>query len=239
MRNGRRILYGGLVAFALLAAAGCAQNTNFVYRPGPAAQGVVVHPAKVAVLPFRDGTEDFTKKGSVLKPETLVYNLAKSGVSGSIDALIPEFWAKSFAEELAASGAFRSVRFVYNASELLDESYFIEGAVLKAYAKGGRDVPSEYALDFRASRRADKRQVWEKQVTRSWKVSPEIYKECGTNAKCMGEKSRAELNRMMQGMFAEAGEDFARTLASAGGKPASAPTPEPVDATIDRILKGP
>ena len=75
----------------------------------------------IAVLPFKDGTEDFTKRGSTWNPEYLVYNLAKAGVYGQITALTPEFWAKASADDMAASGAFRAVRFIYSPTESTDE----------------------------------------------------------------------------------------------------------------------
>ena len=109
----------GRGVFALLA--GCAANTNFVYKPNPPAAGAPKLPAKVAVLPFEDGTENFTKRGSTLSDGQ--YNLAKTGIPGVMTAMPPEFWGKSFADELAASGSFRSVRFVYSPSEIKDESF--------------------------------------------------------------------------------------------------------------------
>lgn len=247
-----------LAAMVLFLAAGCAVKSNFVYKPGPAAAGAAKLPVKVAVLPFKDGTEDFTKRGSVFAPETLTYNLAKSGIGGTITALTPDLWAKSFADELTAAGAFRSVRFVYSPSELVDEDIYIEGTVEKAYASGAWSVPSEYALALRALRRTDKSLLWEKEVTRLWKTSPEINKGCGVGIQCMVDRLHADTNRMMQGMFAEARTDLVRTIGSppgsgtegeglrsvppAGGEAtgpetARPPAPESVEQTIDRILK--
>ncbi|MBI5575584.1 MAG: hypothetical protein HY896_04395 [Deltaproteobacteria bacterium] len=196
----------------LVLAAGCGVNSQFIYKAGaPAAEGVK-HQVKVAVLPFKDGTEDFTKRGSVFDPKSLMYNLAKSGISGSITALTPELWAKSLADEMAASGAFRSVRFIYSPSELADEEFFIEGTVEKAYASGAWTTPNEFALALRALRKADKRLIWEKTVTRVWKNQPSLYDGCGIGIQCMVDRSHAYTNQVMQGMFAEAVADFAASV---------------------------
>jgi hypothetical protein len=65
----------------------------------------------------------------------------------------------------------------------------------------------------------------------------------------MVDRLHADLNKTMQGMFAEAREDLAATLSPLPGGPAPAasppaaspgpkPAPESVDETIEGILKG-
>jgi hypothetical protein len=212
---------------------------------------------KVAVLPFKDGTEDFTKRGSILAPETLYYNLAKSGIGGTINAMTPDLWAKAFADDMAASGAFRAVRFVYTPSELVDEDLYIEGTVLKATAAGAWVNPNEFALGLRALRRADKIPVWEKEVSRTWKNTPDMIKGCGDfGIQCMVDRSHADTNRVMRELFAEARADLVATLSGsqAGGgglpvvggeparpgtsRPSAPPAPESTEQTIERILEG-
>lgn len=78
--------------------AGCGVNSTFVYKPGAPAADRLMLPVKIAVLPFVDGTEDFTRRGSVFDGDSLAYNLAKAGWGGVITALTPELWAKAFAE---------------------------------------------------------------------------------------------------------------------------------------------
>lgn len=250
---------GTLLIGLFVLAAGCGVNSQFVYKTGAPAAGGAKLPVKVAVLPFKDGTEDFTKRGSIFDPESLTYNLAKSGISGTITALTPDLWAKAFADEMAASGAFRSVRFIYSPSELLDEEFCIEGTVEKAYAAGAWTNPSEFALGLRGLRRTDNRLIWEKVVSREWKTPKTVYDGCGMGIQCMVDRSHAETNRVMQGMFAEAGADFAAAIgalsgggtgggghravpAAAGGsaKPeASGPAaPDSVERTIKSILEG-
>jgi hypothetical protein len=242
-----------LVAVLLLASfAGCASNTTFVYKPSAPAAGVRQLPLKLAVLPFKDATEDFTKRGNELfDQENLMYNLAKAGIGSTVTALTPELWAKGFADELAASGEFRSAPFVYGASELTDEDFVVEGAVEKAIFSGTWAKPNEFALSLRALRRADNRPAWEKRVVRSWKTPPPgtLYDGCRMGSQCMVDRLHADLNKTMQGMFAEAREDLAATLSPLPGGPAPAasppaaspgpkPAPESVDETIEGILKG-
>jgi hypothetical protein len=207
---------------------------------------------KVAVLPFKDATEDFTKRGNELfDQEHLEYNLAKAGIGSTITALTPELWAKAFADDLAASGDFRGASFVFGASELKDEEYVIEGAVERAIFSGTWDKPNEFAISLRALRRTDNRPSWEKRVARAWKTPPPgtLYDGCRMGPQCMVDRLHADLNKTMQGMFAEAREELVRTLATLSGSrggtddrpvaPSSAPpSSESVDETIEGILKG-
>lgn len=241
-----RCLVAGLVLGLL---SGCA-STTFVYRPGPAMDGPRL-PLKLAVLAFNDGTADFMSQGSILIPETMSYNLAKGGIPGQISALTPELWAKAFAEDLRAAGSFRSVRFVYSPTELTDEDYYVDGTLARAEKYNSFATPSEYVLDLRALRRADKKPIWEKKVSRSWKVPNTLYDGCsGFAVQCMVDRHHADTNKAMQGIFTEARVDLVKTLASLpggragedGSSPAASPAPPPdaesVDETIEGILKG-
>ncbi len=238
-------------ALALTALAGCASNTTFVYKPSaPVTDGAKL-PVKLAVLLFTDDTEDFTQRGNVLHPETLSYNLAKTGIKGSINALTPEYWAKAFADETAASDDFLAVRFVYTESELSGEDYRIEGTVEKATIKGG-DKPNEFAIRLRAIRQVDRVPVWEKLVSRHWKrTAAELVAECGPrNIECRVNRHRQDLDQAMRDIFTEARTDLLRTLApfsrgragnvSLPSDVSSTPQPssESVDDTIKDILKG-
>ncbi|MGZ5385729.1 MAG: hypothetical protein ACXWH0_17345, partial [Acidimicrobiia bacterium] len=82
-----------IAAMVLVLTAGCAVNSTFVYKPGAPAAGGPKLPVKVAVLPFKDGTEDFTERGSFLSG-AYSYNLSKAGKIGAISALPPNLWAK-------------------------------------------------------------------------------------------------------------------------------------------------
>lgn len=240
-----------IVALGLILLSGCSTNSTFVYKPVGSVEGWTRLPVKVAVLPFKDGTEDFTKRGSVLAPETLFYNMAKAGIGGQMTALTPDLWAKAFSDELAASGGFQAVRFVFGPSELVDEELAIDGTLEKAIIAGAWTSSNEFAIRMRAVRRADNRPVWEKEVARSWKNSAAtLYEGCGPfSIQCMVDRHHADANRVMQGMFAEATADLMGTLAATSGSrggakerpPAASPrpasSPESVDGEIERILK--
>jgi hypothetical protein len=231
--SGWRFLFA---ATAFLLAAGCA-NTNFVYKPGaPAASGPKL-PMKVAVLPFKDGTEDFTKRGGIFSHNT--WNLAKTGVTDRFSALPSVLWAKFFADDLSSSSVFQAVRFIYSPSELADEEFFIEGVLEKAYYNGGMIRPNEFAFGLRAIRRTDNRLVWEKEVTRVWKNMRTYDEGCGISAKCMVDKDHAEKNLVMQDMFAEARLDLVRALAATPGKKPDTSGHESTDEVIKRILGKP
>lgn len=240
-----------IAALALTSLAGCVSTTMFVYKPSAPVTNGAKLPVKIAVLPFADATEDYTQRGSVFHPETLSYNLAKTGIKGSINALTPEYWAKTFAEEIAASDDFQAVRFVYTKSELSGEEYRIEGTVEKATIKGG-DLPNEFAFRIRAVRPVDHVTVWEKSVSRHWKsTDTELVAECGPrNIECWVDRHRRDLNKAMREIFTEARTDLVRVLAPIIGAPAGnaslpsdvtpaqLPSSESVDETIEGIHKG-
>lgn len=234
----------------LLAIGGCSAAKQFVYTPGAPVAGGVKLPVKVAVLAFTDGTEDFTQRGSIFDPESLTFNLAKTGITGWSNAMIPDLWAKAFADELAASGTFRSVRFFYSTAEVQDEDIRIEGTLDKAYAVGGWTRQNEYAISLRALRKTETTPFWTKKVAHAWKSRKDLFDGCGRDMDCSKAKANAETNRIMQGMFAEAGADLAAHLATQLGIKAGAGSPrnaedaplpmnqESVEETIDSILRG-
>ncbi len=234
-------------ALALLLMAGCGVNSTFVYKPGGPAVGGPKLPVKVAVLPFTDGTENFTKTGSVLSLGT-VFNLVKGGMPSTITPLPPELWSKLFADELTASGTFRAVRFVYTRSEFPEADLWIDGIVRKAYWPNSLEATNRFALSFVARRGGDNEVVWEREVARESNMPADLNKGCGLGIQCLVDKIHAELNRQMQALFAEARADLVATLASRsgsqtgeGGLPQAgspaAPASESVEETIEKILK--
>lgn len=231
----------------LLLLAGCSWTRPFAYRPSasPAADGAL--PAKVAILPFEDGTEAYEKKGSIFQPETLWFNLARGGIGGTIEPVTAPLWARAFSQELAASGRFRAVRFVMDPSEIVDEEVVVSGRLTKADVAGWMDNPSAFELRLGATRRRDGRLIWERVVSWSQKGDPALYEGCGASVSCMNERSHANLNAIMSGMFQEAGADLAKALGGPPGAergrrpPAPAARPageEPVEDTIRRIMDG-
>ena len=243
------VRYLFLLVTALIMA-GCSTNSTFIYKPAAPVTGGLRLPISLAVFPFKDGTEDFTSRGSIFNPESLYYNLAKAGIGGQITAVTPDLWAKAFADDMASSGDFKSVRFVYGQSELVDEDFYIEGTLKKATVSGSWAMPNEFALSLQALQRVDKQLIWEKEVTYSWKNTPAMYEGCGAmSIQCMVDRHHADVNRVMQGLFAEARSDITRTLAPRHGKRPGANatstgtpnTPQPresAEEAIERILKG-
>ncbi len=257
-----------LAAAILVLAAGCAANTTladrrggatFIYKPAGPAAGARMAPVKVAVLAFSDGTADFKQSGSIFGHGQ--FNLAKTGISGITEALTPELWAKSFADDLAASGLFRSAVFRYGASELVDEEFVVEGALKKAYGAISLEDLNELAFAVKVVRRADGRPLREIEVARTYRTEPGIVKGCGASMSCVRERCHADLNARMAEMFAEARaglvaavrsgsegaseDDALRDVISATGEPVAASTQEPAtpasdsaEQTIERILKG-
>lgn len=206
-----------LAAMVAVSAAGC--SSPFLYAPRGAVTPGPRAAARVAVMPFADGTEDFIER---IGKERRQRNLAKKGFMNQIGALPPELWSKALADELAASGRFRSARFAYGPSDLSGEDYAIEGTLLKAY------TPGEWALALRAVRLRDGRQVWERQVSRTYDAGSFSY--AGLHPR---------LNRTMQEMFEEAGADLARTLAGSAERPANeGAADEPVETLMRRIGGG-
>ena len=233
----------------LIFLAGCSYNSTFVYKPSAPTVGAQKFPVKVAVVAFKDGTEDFSKRGNELfDQKNTVYNLAKGGWGGVMTALTPELWAKALADELAASGPFGSVRFVYKLAEAADEEIRIEGVLEKATLAGTFvGTPNEFVLELRAFRRTDAHPVWEKKILRKWVNDRNtLYDGCNGDfdIQCGVYRHHADTNRVMREMFVEARADLVRKLAPSAQGAArqdaavSEPPRESVDKTIEGILKG-
>jgi len=157
----------------------------------------------------------------------------------------PEFWGKSFADELAASGSFQSVRFIYSPSEIRDEAFLVDGTLKKAVFAATWQSTNEILVSFKATRGADRKVVWEREIGTSWNNPKEDY-YCGASAQCVTDRLHAHWNRQISGVFAKARAGLLETLASpeggagqdAGAKAAGTSSTESAEQTIDRILKG-
>lgn len=224
----------------LVLMAGCTINENFVYKPAGVVDGGLKLPVKVAVLPFVDGTEGFTQRTT---SHGEYVNLAKSGVDYRINLLPPDQWGKAFADELAASGSFQQVRFVYDISEVADNEVVIAGVVTKAYlAIASRTNPSLFAVTLNARTGKQGRAFWEKSTSRE-EVSGAGYGEgCGFSRQCAVDQYHAHWNKIVMGAFLDARQDFVTTLLRRGGGKKDEPsnktaTPESVDLLIKHIIK--
>jgi hypothetical protein len=234
-------------AVLLLLVAGCSGNSTFVYRPASPVRGGQALPLKLAVLPFADGTGNYTVRGSVLTPGNCTHNLAKGGIGGRITALTPDLWAKAFADDLAASGDWRSVRFAYGMPDLADEDFIVEGTLLSAdsgllHLKG----PNRFALSLTARRKEGGGPVWAKEVAREWEIPDGFFAGCGFPEQCRTDRAHADVTRVMRLLFAEAGTDLARTIGGLPGNragedaraPAASPGPKPAPETVDETIEG-
>jgi hypothetical protein len=241
----KRIL---IVAAGFFLLAGCG-NKTFVYKPSVLASDTSKLPVKIAVLPFADGTENFTRRGGLVSREVHKVNLAKSAGGDMINGLPPEYWSKALADEMAASGRFEAVRFLYNRLELTDEDFFMDGTLEKAYLDFGTSgEPHEFGMALRATRRTDTQKVWEKNFRTVSKNSTGIADRCQTK-QCQIDVYHDVVNRAMRELFAEAGADLVRALeplleTSAGSSEnpgddsPTVPSAESVDKMIEDILKG-
>jgi len=151
---------------------------------------------------------------------------------------------------MVASGRFRDVKFIYNPSELTDETYFIEGTLQKAYLAGGWNTPNEYAISLRALQRTDKTTIWAKEIGSIRKTPANIYEGCGMGLQCMTDHFHADINGVIQLMYAEAIADLAVKLSRGTGSDSREdavqplipvagklqPAPGSVDDTIEKIL---
>jgi hypothetical protein len=233
----KRIL---VVALALVVAGGCSLHPTFVYSPSAPAQGERRIPVKAAVLPFADGTREYTTDGSSLGGYV---NLAKSGIDHGVDAFTSNRWGKAFADELAASGCFLAVRYVTDISQGADDEVIVAGTVMKADVPilGGAD-PVRFAVSLNARIGRDGRTIWEKAVSRDEALGVGYALGCGFNRQCAIDRRHAHHNDLLRGMYLEARQDLVATLArdrgdasERPGRPASAGS---ADETIEGILKG-
>jgi len=247
---------GGAIIMALaagLALGGCGGARVVAYRPRPpgaAAPGgpaAPAPPARLAVLPFVDATEDFTQRGSIWEPEGLSYNMVKGGMAGALEPMTPPLWARAFPEELAASGRFRSARFVFEAGEAPEADWLITGTIHKAYLFGGWEQPSQFELELRAGARRGGPPAWVRTVSRAPLTPRDLYEGCYVSVSCSIGRVHDHVVGIVQALYEEASADLARALAGGGrpagqptpaGQPGTAPPPEKVDDTIRRILEG-
>ena len=69
-------------------------------------------------------------------------------------------------------------------------------------------------MSFRATRRSDKKVVWEKEIGKAWKTPKNVYAGCGLGMQCMFDKMHGDWNQWMGAVLAEARADLVATIAS-------------------------
>jgi hypothetical protein len=184
----------------------------------------------MAVLVFRDGTEDFTRRRGQ-------WNRAKTGTP-RVGPMPPELWAKAFADDLAASGQFRLVRFVYSPSELTGWDVLIEGTLEKAYGGASYGDLNEFAMTLKARRKDGSGTFWQRTIERRWFTPRNIFDGCGLREQCMAERLQADINSAMRSMFVEARADLAAALAQwSGAGPVAPPGKDGTSGSVDSILQ--
>ncbi len=171
--DGRRRI--GRLSLSLIAAGvvflgGCASYKGFIYQPNPAISEKPLIPVQVAVLPFQDGTPEWNQDGSFCNmtkfPMILSLGEAFQDKDKMPPFIPPERWARDFAQELAASGAFSSVRYAEGGIDP-GADLLVQGKVLRALLHNGiLGTSYDYSAEFRAVRALDGAVLWEKTIAR-------------------------------------------------------------------------
>ena len=190
-------------------------------------------------MPFSDGTREYTTDGSSLGGYV---NLAKAGIDYGIGAFTPNRWGQAVADELAASGCFRAVRFVADISQGNDDEVIVAGIVTKADVPiiGGAD-PVRFAVSLNARTGRGGKIFWDKAVSRDEAPGAGYGLGCGFNRQCAIDRRHAHHNDLLRGMYLEARQDLVATLArdrvAANERPDRPAPAGSVDETIERILE--
>ena len=222
--------------------AGCSSGFVYQRKPDPV-QNASKLPVKVAVVAFEDGTRDFTSEGNIFSGH--VFNLARTDINGlsinsgaafSVSSLPAAKWSKSLAEDMASSGAFTSVKFMYTSSEAAGEDIVVEGALTKAYYTTIKDKPDEFVIHLKVRRMPDNAVVREGDVGKSAIRPRGLTNGCLGYGGCVVDRIHGYLNGVMQDIFAQVRLDLLRALDAPPGKKPALPKPESPDEVIQRIL---
>ena len=225
--------------------AGCSSGFVYQRKPDPV-QNASKLPVKVAVVAFENGTGDFTSTGNIFSGS--VFNLARTDINGlslntgaafSVSSLPAAKWSKSLAEDMAASGAFQSVKFMFSTSEVTDEEIVVEGALTKAYFTTISDKPDEFVLHLRVSRMPDNTIVREGDVGRIAVGPRGLLTSCLTYGGCVVGRIHDYLNGVMQGIFADVRRDIVLSLAPPLEKKPDLPGPDSPEEIVKSILGKP
>ncbi len=222
--------------------AGCSSGFVYQRKPDPTRDAPKV-PVKVAVVAFQDGTEDFTSRGNIIGGH--LFNLARTDINGfslntgaafSVSSLPAAQWSKSLAEDLDASGAFRSVKFVFGPSEVTDEEIVVEGSLTKANFTTIDDKPDEFLLHLKVHRMPGKAVVREGDAGKSGIRPPGLTSGCFGYGGCVVDRIHGYLNGVMQGIFTDIRRDLVLALAPPPARKPDAPGQESPEEVIRRIL---
>jgi hypothetical protein len=234
MNPSRGILIGVLAG--VIALAGCMPHV--VYTPSSVVSEKPVLNLRIAVQPFKDGTEDPRPRKMFMIPaifmkSTDFFNAARP--MGNYAAIVPpELWSKSMAAELRHQGLFTEVQHGQDTGEAPPD-ILLEGTLKKAeleqriamvvifpvYIAGRQD----YAFSLRALRAGDRKVLWTGTVERS---IPKVMSTSGD-----------PFAALMQSMLLEAAQNLVKGLQSASAELQSAPAASaPATGTsVEDILK--
>jgi len=229
--------------------AGCSSGLVYQRKPDAVQDGNKV-PLKVAVVAFEDRTRNFTNEGNILSGH--VFNLARTDINSLSLSPVPVFsvsplftvsslpaanWSKALAEDMAASGAFRSVKFVFGPSEVTDEEIVVEGALTKAYFTTINGKPDEFVLHVKVRRMPDNTVLREGDVGKTGVRPGGLTTSCLTYGGCVVGRINKYLNGIMQGIFEDVRRDLVLVLAPPPAEKKTVPpgqeSPEDV---VQRIL---
>lgn len=233
-----------ITALVLVSLAGCGVNPAFVYKPSMPAGGARKLPVKLAVLAFADGTGEYTRHDSA---KGGYVNLAKTGIDYGIAAFAPSQWGKACADDFAASGEFREVRFAFDRSEAANDDVIVAGTVMKADVPlPGSTEPVRFTVSLNARNGRDGQIFWEKTVSREDAAVGGYATGCGLDRQCAIDRRHAHHNDLVRGMFLEAREDLAKSLSSGSGSqgtgdmlpPGAAPSTVPAMKSVDETIEG-
>lgn len=227
--------------------AGCSSGLVYQRKPNPSQDGPKL-PVKVAVVAFEDGTRDFTREGNLFGG--YVFNLARTDINGtwintgaafSVSSLPAVRWSKTLAEDMSASGAFRSVKFIYSPSERTDEEIIIEGALTKAYYTTITDKPDEFVLHLKVRRMPDNTVVREGDAGKIGVRPSNLTSGCFMYGGCVIDRIQGYLSGVMQGIFEDVRRDLVRAIAPPppAEKKFDPPGQESPEEVVKRILGKP
>jgi hypothetical protein len=139
---------------------------------------------------------------------------------------------------MAASGAFRAVKFVFHPSEATDEEIIIEGALTKASYTTITDKPDEFVLHLKVRRMPDNTVLREGDVGKIGVRPSNLTSGCFMYGGCVIDRIQGYLNGVMQGIFADIRRDLVRVLAPPppDEKTPDLPGQESPEEVIKRIL---
>ncbi|MFC1679998.1 hypothetical protein ACFL2T_07300, partial [Elusimicrobiota bacterium] len=178
---------------------------------------------KLVVLPFEDGTEDFVVRGGKMHGTA---NITKGGMSAlgvTVSFIPPELWARSFADELKGSGAFQSVDYLSDPSEITDQGIVVRAKILASYyqLRVSNYANTKFEVSFWADSQPQGERIWERTVRVNGEKTPMV--------------AHKEIMMYIRRLLGQARGDLVRAL-MAGGVPDSGKT-GPKNESVEDILK--